>query len=44
VLTIAIIYLFLNSGDPRSSTGLALPISIISAFFCMWVMNFTSTQ
>jgi HAE1 family hydrophobic/amphiphilic exporter-1 len=41
ILTIAIIYLFLNSWRSTVITGLALPISIISAFFIMWVMNFT---
>ena len=41
VLTIAIIYLFLNSWRSTVITGLALPISIISAFFIMWVMDFT---
>jgi HAE1 family hydrophobic/amphiphilic exporter-1 len=41
LLTIAIIYLFLNSWRSTVITGLALPISIISAFFIMWVANFT---
>ncbi|HJR64349.1 MAG TPA: efflux RND transporter permease subunit [Gemmatimonadaceae bacterium] len=41
VLTIAIIYLFLNSWRSTVITGLALPISIISAFFIMWVAGFT---
>ncbi|MEO7501861.1 MAG: efflux RND transporter permease subunit [Gemmatimonadaceae bacterium] len=41
VLTIAIIYLFLNSWRSTIITGLTLPISIISAFFIMWVFNFT---
>ncbi len=41
ILTIAIIYLFLNSWRSTVITGLALPISIISAFFIMWVFNFT---
>jgi hydrophobic/amphiphilic exporter-1 (mainly G- bacteria), HAE1 family len=41
ILTIAIIYLFLNSWRSTVITGLALPISIISAFFIMWVCNFT---
>jgi hydrophobic/amphiphilic exporter-1 (mainly G- bacteria), HAE1 family len=41
VLTIAIIYLFLNSWRSTVITGLALPISIISSFFIMWVMDFT---
>jgi HAE1 family hydrophobic/amphiphilic exporter-1 len=41
VLTIGIIYLFLNSWRSTVITGLALPISIISSFFIMWVMDFT---
>jgi HAE1 family hydrophobic/amphiphilic exporter-1 len=41
VLTIAIIYLFLNSWRSTVITGLTLPVSIISAFFIMWAFNFT---
>ena len=41
VLTIAIIYLFLNSWRSTVITGLTLPVSIISAFFIMWVFHFT---
>jgi HAE1 family hydrophobic/amphiphilic exporter-1 len=41
VLTIFIIYLFLNSWRSTVITGLTLPISIISAFFIMWVAGFT---
>src|SRR5213075_2491948 len=41
VLTIAIIYLFLNSWRSTVITGLTLPVSIISAFFVMWVFDFT---
>ncbi|MEJ7812402.1 MAG: efflux RND transporter permease subunit [Gemmatimonadaceae bacterium] len=41
LLTILIIYLFLNSWRSTVITGLALPISIISAFFIMWVAGFT---
>ncbi|MFL5382734.1 MAG: efflux RND transporter permease subunit, partial [Longimicrobiaceae bacterium] len=40
-LTILIIYLFLNSWRSTIITGLALPISIISAFFVMWMFDFT---
>jgi HAE1 family hydrophobic/amphiphilic exporter-1 len=40
-LTILIIYLFLNSWRSTVITGLALPISIISSFFIMWVFHFT---
>ena len=41
VLTIGIIYLFLNSWRSTVITGLTLPVSIISAFFIMWVFHFT---
>ena len=41
ILTIGIIYLFLNSWRSTVITGLTLPVSIISAFFVMWVFNFT---
>ena len=40
-LTIAIIFLFLNSWRSTVITGLTLPVSIISAFFVMWVFGFT---
>jgi HAE1 family hydrophobic/amphiphilic exporter-1 len=41
VLTVAIIYLFLNSWRSTVITGLTLPVSIISAFFVMWAFDFT---
>jgi HAE1 family hydrophobic/amphiphilic exporter-1 len=41
VLCIAIIYFFLNSWRSTIITGLALPISIISAYFGMWIFGFT---
>ncbi|AHG87992.1 acriflavin resistance protein [Gemmatirosa kalamazoonensis] len=41
LLTIAIIYLFLNSWRSTVITGLALPISVISSFFGMWLFGFT---
>ena len=41
ILCIVIIYFFLNSWRSTIITGLALPISIISAFFSMWVFGFT---
>lgn len=40
-LTICIIYLFLNSWRSTVITGLTLPVSIISAFFAMWALDFT---
>src|SRR5688572_13284377 len=41
LLTIMIIYLFLNSWRSTIITGLTLPVSIISAFFIMWLFGFT---
>ena len=41
ILTILIIYLFLNSWRSTVITGLTLPVSIISAFFVMWMFGFT---
>ena len=41
VLTIMIIYLFLNSWRSTVITGLTLPVSIISAFFVMWLFDFS---
>jgi HAE1 family hydrophobic/amphiphilic exporter-1 len=41
ILTIAIIYLFLNSWRSTVITGLTLPVSIISAFFVMWLFDFS---
>jgi hydrophobic/amphiphilic exporter-1 (mainly G- bacteria), HAE1 family len=41
LLTVMIIYLFLNSWRSTVITGLTLPVSIISAFFIMWVFGFT---
>jgi len=41
ILTIAIVYLFLNSWRSTIITGLTLPVSVISAFFVMWLFNFT---
>jgi HAE1 family hydrophobic/amphiphilic exporter-1 len=40
-LCILIIFFFLNSWRSTVITGLALPISIISSFFAMWVCGFT---
>ena len=41
LLTILIIYFFLNSWRSTVITGLTLPVSIISAFFGMWIFGFT---
>jgi len=41
ILTIGIIFLFLNSWRSTVITGLTLPVSIISAFFFMWLFDFS---
>lgn len=41
ILTIMIIYLFLNSWRSTVITGLTLPVAIISSFFAMWMFGFT---
>ncbi|GLC28361.1 efflux RND transporter permease subunit [Roseisolibacter agri] len=41
ILCVVIIYFFLNSWRSTVITGLALPISIMSAFFAMWICGFT---
>jgi HAE1 family hydrophobic/amphiphilic exporter-1 len=41
ILTVMIIYLFLNSWRSTVITGLTLPVAIISSFFVMWVFDFT---
>ncbi|HEX9108112.1 MAG TPA: efflux RND transporter permease subunit [Longimicrobiales bacterium] len=41
LLTILVIYLFLRSRRSTVITGLTLPVSIISAFFILWVFHFT---
>jgi HAE1 family hydrophobic/amphiphilic exporter-1 len=41
ILCVIIIYFFLNSWRSTVITGLALPISVISSFFAMWVCGFT---
>jgi HAE1 family hydrophobic/amphiphilic exporter-1 len=41
MLTVLIIYLFLNSWRSTVITGLTLPVAIISSFFAMWMFDFT---
>jgi len=41
LLTVLVVFIFLNSWRSTVITGLTLPVSIISAFFIMWVFNFT---
>jgi len=41
LLTVLIVFLFLNSWRSTVITGLTLPVSIISAFLVIYAMNFT---
>ena len=41
ILTIIVVYFFLGSGRSTFITGLALPNSLIGAFFLMWVCGFS---
>jgi HAE1 family hydrophobic/amphiphilic exporter-1 len=41
LLTVLIVFLFLNSWRSTVITGLTLPVSIISAFLVVYAMNFT---
>jgi len=41
MLTVLIVFLFLNSWRSTVITGLTLPVSIISAFLVIYAMNFT---
>ena len=41
LLTVLIVFLFLNSWRSTVITGLTLPVSVISAFLALYVFNFT---
>ena len=41
LLTIFVVFLFLNSWRSTVITGLALPVSVISAFIAVWAFGFT---
>jgi hydrophobic/amphiphilic exporter-1 (mainly G- bacteria), HAE1 family len=41
LLTIFVVFLFLNSWRSTVITGLALPVSVLSAFIAVWVFDFT---
>ena len=41
LLTILVVFFFLNSWRSTVITGLALPISVLSAFIAVWVFGFT---
>ena len=41
LLTVLVVFLFLNSWRSTVITGLALPVSTISAFIAVWAMGFT---
>jgi HAE1 family hydrophobic/amphiphilic exporter-1 len=41
VLTVLVVFLFLNSWRSTVITGLALPVSVLSAFIAVWAFGFT---
>jgi HAE1 family hydrophobic/amphiphilic exporter-1 len=41
VLTILVVFVFLNSWRSTVITGLALPVSVLSAFIAVWAFGFT---
>jgi hydrophobic/amphiphilic exporter-1 (mainly G- bacteria), HAE1 family len=41
ILTVLVVFLFLNSWRSTVITGLALPISLIAAFLAVWAFGFT---
>ncbi len=40
VLTVLVVFLFLNSWRSTVITGLALPVSVLASFIAVWVMGF----
>ena len=40
-LTVAVVFLFLNSWRSTVITGLALPVSVLASFVAVWVFGFT---
>ncbi|MEO8296132.1 MAG: efflux RND transporter permease subunit, partial [Gemmatimonadota bacterium] len=41
ILTVAVVFLFLNSWRSTVITGLALPVSVLAAFIAVWMFGFT---
>ena len=41
ILTVLVVFLFLNSWRSTVITGLALPVSVIAAFIAVWAFGFT---
>ena len=41
VLTVAVVFLFLNSWRSTVITGLALPVSVLASFVAVWAFGFT---
>ena len=41
VLTVLVVFLFLNSWRSTVITGLALPVSVLAAFVAVWLFGFT---
>src|SRR4030095_15687395 len=40
-LTVAVVFLFLNSWRSTVITGLALPVSVVASFVAVWAFGFT---
>jgi HAE1 family hydrophobic/amphiphilic exporter-1 len=40
-LTVAVVFLFLNSWRSTVITGLALPVSVLASFIAVWACGFT---
>ena len=41
ILTVLVVFLFLNSWRSTVITGVALPVSLLSAFVAVWLFGFT---
>ncbi len=44
VLTVLVVFLFLNSWRSTVITGLALPVSVLASFIAVWAFGFTLNQ
>src|SRR6185295_320391 len=40
ILTVLVVFLFLNSWRSTVITGLALPVSVLASFIAVWVLGF----
>jgi HAE1 family hydrophobic/amphiphilic exporter-1 len=44
ILTVLVVFLFLNSWRSTVITGLALPVSVVASFIVVWLFGFTLNQ